>query len=89
MLQRKHKDIIPTYEQIVHQTFLLLHLYASGSFDSSKVMSYYNVCQHYFLQYMTLYVEGVGQVGTFLNVVEWISKAEYEKLERDLGLNNK
>lgn len=53
------------------------------------VMSYYNVCQHYFLQYMTLYVEGVGQVGTFLNVVEWISKAEYEKLERDLGLNNK
>ena len=43
MLQRKHKDIIPTYEQIVHQTFLLLHLYASGSFDSSKVMSYYNV----------------------------------------------
>ena len=43
MLQRKHKDIIPTCEQIVHQTFLLFHLYASGSFDSSKVMSYYNV----------------------------------------------
>lgn len=52
------------------------------------VMSYYNVCQNYFLQYMTLYVEGVGTVGTYLNVVEWISEAEYRKLERELGLNN-
>lgn len=49
-------------------------------------MSYYNVCQNYFLQYMTLYVEGVGTVGTYLNIVEWITEAEYRKLERELGI---
>lgn len=45
-------------------------------------ISYYNVCQHFFLQYMTFYVDGVGTVGTYANVVEWISKEEYDYLKK-------
>lgn len=45
-------------------------------------VSYYNVCQNFVFQYMTFYVEGVGTVGTYANVVEWISKEEYDYLKK-------
>ena len=31
---------------------------------------------------MTFYVNGVGTVGTYANVVEWISKEEYDYLKK-------
>lgn len=48
----------------------------------SSVTSYFNVCQGFFLQYMTFYVENVGTVGTYANIVEWISESEYEALKK-------
>lgn len=40
--------------------------------------SFYNVLQHYAILYTTIYVKGRGTVGTYLNVLEWISKEEAE-----------
>lgn len=48
----------------------------------ANVTSYFNVCQGFFFQYMTFYVNEVGTVGTYANVVEWISDDEYEYLKR-------
>lgn len=48
----------------------------------ASVVSYFNVCQGFFLQYMTFYVKDVGTVGTYANVVEWISDSEYEALKK-------
>lgn len=45
-------------------------------------VSYFNVCQGFFLQYMTFYVENVGTVGTYINIVEWISEREYNYLKK-------
>ena len=48
----------------------------------TSTISYYNVCQGFFLQYMTFYVQDIGTVGTYANVVEWISDEEYEYLKK-------
>lgn len=48
----------------------------------ANVTSFFNVCQGFFFQYMTFYVNEVGTVGTYANVVEWISDDEYEYLKR-------
>lgn len=50
-------------------------------YQPSAYTSYYNVCQNYILQYLTFYVEDVGTVGTYINVVEWISEEEYNYLK--------
>lgn len=50
--------------------------------NATGTISYYNVCQNFFFQYMTFYVNGVGTVGTYANVVEWISKEEYDYLKK-------
>lgn len=47
-----------------------------------SVVSFYNVCQNFFLQYMTFYVNNVGVVGTYANVVELISEEEYNYLKK-------
>lgn len=52
----------------------------------TSATDYYNMCQGYVLQYMTIYVAGIGTVGTYLNVIEWISEAEYRELARQLGV---
>lgn len=43
--------------------------------------SYYNVCQTFVLQYITVYVKDVDTVGTYINVLEWISDEEAERLQ--------
>ena len=48
----------------------------------ASVISYYNMCQGFFLQYMTFYVKDIGTVGTYANIVEWISDSEYEYLKQ-------
>lgn len=40
--------------------------------------SFFNVCQHYVILYTTMYVKGKGTVGSYLNVLEFISKEEAE-----------
>lgn len=65
-------------------------LYGDGKinvYQSSLYTSYFNACQKYVFQYMTLYVPGmaadVNTVGTFINAIEWISDDEAEKLKRE------
>ena len=43
--------------------------------------SYYNVCQTFVLQYITVYVKDVDTVGTYINILEWISDEEAERLQ--------
>lgn len=45
-------------------------------------VSYYNVCQSFVFQYVTIYVEGKGTVGTYINILEWISDEEAEQLKK-------
>ena len=51
---------------------------------ASGYVSYFNVCQHFMIQYMTLYVNGVNEeVGTYVNAIEWISQAEAKMMLQD------
>lgn len=48
--------------------------------------SYYSTCENFILQYVTLSVDNkdgteYGTVGIFINIIEWISDAEAEKLK--------
>lgn len=45
--------------------------------------SYYSPCEGFLLQYVTLYVEEVGTVGTYANILEWISDDEAERIMRE------
>lgn len=45
--------------------------------------SYYNVCQSFVVQYITLYVKGIGTVGTYVNILEWISDEEAALLKKE------
>ncbi|PTN10420.1 DUF4984 domain-containing protein [Mangrovibacterium marinum] len=49
----------------------------------SAYISYYNVCQQFVVLYVTVYVENVGTVGTYVNVLEWISDQEAEQLKKE------
>lgn len=58
-------------------------IYGNGKLmvaQPTAYVSYFNVCQGFVLQYITVYVENVGTVGTFVNVIEWISDQEAEQL---------
>lgn len=46
-----------------------------------SAVSYFNSCQNFILHYMTFYVKDIGTVGTYANVVEWISEEEYNYLK--------
>ena len=48
-------------------------------------VSYYNVCQKFVVLYITLYVEGVGTVGTYVNILEWITDEEAEQYKKEEG----
>jgi len=66
-------------------------LYGDGMirmFQPSYYASYYSSCEQFIYQYMTLYVLNkdqsiYGSVGTFMNVVKWISDDEAEKLMKE------
>lgn len=66
-------------------------IYGDGKirmFQPTNYVSYYSSCEQFVYQYMTLYVmnedESIyGTVGTFINVLKWISDDEAEKLMRE------
>ena len=65
-------------------------LYGDGiirMYQPATQISYFSSCEKFIFQYMTLYVpgmaDGTNTVGTFANVVEWISDDEAEKLMRE------
>lgn len=45
--------------------------------------SYYSPCETFLVQYATLYVEEVGTVGTYVNIFEWVSDDEAERILRE------
>lgn len=45
--------------------------------------SYYGTCERYLFNYAMLYVEEVGIVGVFVNIFEWISDDEAERIMRE------
>lgn len=66
-------------------------IYGDGKLRISQpsiYTSYYNTCQNYVLQYITMSVQNkdgslFGTVGTYVTVMEWISDAEAEKLKEE------
>lgn len=52
--------------------------------------SYFNSCQSYVQLWMHVYVEKVGEsigsVGHFLNILEWVSDEEADRLQREEGM---
>lgn len=49
----------------------------------TEVESYYNVCQSFVVLYTTISVDNVGTVGTYVNVLEWISDEEADQIIKD------
>lgn len=43
--------------------------------------SYYNVCQRFVFIYTRIYVDNVDTVGTYVNIIEWISDEEAQQLK--------
>lgn len=66
-------------------------IYGDGKirmFQPTYYTSYYSSCEQFIYQYMTLYVQNkdesiFGTVGTFMNIVKWISDDEAEKLMKE------
>ena len=48
--------------------------------------SYYNVCQKFVFLYSTIYMVCKGTVGTYVNILEWISDEEAEQYKKEEGL---
>ena len=51
--------------------------------QATAAVSYYNVCQSFALLFITIYVDNVGVVGTYINMMEWISDEEAEQIIKD------
>jgi hypothetical protein len=49
----------------------------------NEAVSYYSTCETFLLLYSEMYVENVGSVGIFANVLEWISDDEAERIMRE------
>ena len=61
-------------------------IYGNGKLmmmQAEESVSYYSPCEGFLLQYVTMYVEEVGTVGTFAHVLEWISDDEAERIMRE------
>lgn len=61
-------------------------IYGNGKLEMATATgytSYYSPCEMFLMQYVTLFVEEVGTVGTYLNIFEWISDDEAERIMRE------
>ncbi len=58
--------------------------------SSPNRLSYFNACDHFVSLWILVYVENlgepVGNVGTFYNVMEWVTEEEAERLQREEGM---
>lgn len=58
--------------------------------SSATRLSYFNACNHFVSLWILVYVENlgtyVGSVGTFYNVMEWVTEEEAERLQREEGM---
>lgn len=61
-------------------------IYGNGKLMMAEPMgytSYYGTCENFLVLYSMMYVDGVGVVGTYVNIFEWISDLEAERIMRE------
>ncbi|MBO5671926.1 MAG: DUF4984 domain-containing protein [Alistipes sp.] len=61
-------------------------IYGNGKLMMASPMgytSYYGTCENFAVQYAMLYVEEVGTVGVYVNIFEWITDDEAERILRE------
>lgn len=51
--------------------------------DDERYVSYYGTCERFVFNYGHIYVDGVGDVGAYLNIVEWLTDDEAERIMRE------
>lgn len=57
--------------------------YASENMDLSGYVSFYSMCEGFMMLYTVMYVDGIGEIGLFGNILEWISDDEAERIMRE------
>lgn len=45
--------------------------------------SYFGACENFMVLYTMMHVSNVGTVGTYVNIFEWITKDEYDRIMRE------
>lgn len=61
-------------------------IYGDGKLLMSEPMgytSYFGACENFMVLYTMMYVENVGTVGTYVNIFEWISSDEADRIRRE------
>ncbi|MBO7235120.1 MAG: DUF4984 domain-containing protein, partial [Alistipes sp.] len=61
-------------------------IYGNGKLmmmEPTGYSSYYGTCERFMVLYTMMYVDGVGTVGTYVNIFEWISDEEAERIKRE------
>lgn len=61
-------------------------IYGNGKLmmtEPTGYTSYYSSCEGFVVLYSLVYVDGVGSVGTYVNIIEWISDDEAERIMRE------
>ena len=61
-------------------------IYGNGKLmmsEPKEYSSYYGTCENFMVLYTTMYVDNVGVVGIFVNIFEWISDEEAERIMRE------
>lgn len=61
-------------------------IYGNGKLMMDEPMgyvSYYGTCENFLVLYSLMYVEEVGTVGSYVNILEWISDDEAERIMRE------
>ena len=61
-------------------------IYGNGKLmmsEPKEYSSYYGTCENFMVLYTMMYVDNVGTVGIFVNIFEWISDQEAERIMRE------
>ncbi len=61
-------------------------IYGNGKLMTDAPMgsvSYYSTCESFLLLYTVMYVDEVGTVGNYVNILEWVSDDEAERIMRE------
>ena len=80
----------PTVEMETHTIGLTGEAFGTIYGDGKLLMttptgyaSYYGTCEKFLVLYSTMYVADVGTVGTYVNIFEWISDDEADRILRE------
>ena len=61
-------------------------IYGNGKLmmdEPAGYVSYYGTCENFLVLYSLIYVEEVGTVGSYVNILEWVSDDEAERIMRE------